>query len=142
MALTTLYLYSIVYTSIEIRSWEMEIKKISNLRQRISSLQLLISKIYSMEDIRLSVSEAAKIFGISQQTIRRALKANQLKYIIVRNRYRISFLSLLKWSQQSATTRNKLTAKGIGQFVEKWSINNRLYSPHPKTIKKRLKNDS
>lgn len=93
------------------------------------------------EDIRLSVSEAAKIFGISQQTVRRALKGKKLKYIVVHNRYRISFLSLLKWSQQSTSTRNKLANKGLGQFVEKWNINNRLYSPHPKNVKKMLKDE-
>ncbi len=92
-------------------------------------------------DFRLSVSEAAKVFGISQQTVRRALKANLLKYIIVQNRYKISFISLLQWSQQSTSTRNKLANNGIGQFVESWNIQNKLYSPHPKTVKQQLKKE-
>ena len=89
-----------------------------------------------MQDIRLSVSEGAKLFGVSQQTIRRALKAEKLKYIVVRGRYRISFLSILKWSQSSITTNNKLENKGIGQFVQHWKIKNRLFSPHPDSLNK------
>lgn len=93
------------------------------------------------QDFRLSVSEAAKIFGVSQQTIRRALKADHLKYIIVQNRYKISFLSLLKWSQTSVSTKNKLAKNGIGQFVSEWNISNKLYSPHPKSVQKQLKKE-
>jgi len=91
------------------------------------------------QDIRLSVSEAARIFGLSQQTIRRALKDKELKYIVVRGRYKISFFSLLDWSQKSTSTRNKLSNKGIGQFVNMWNINNKLVSPHPLNVKKQLK---
>ena len=90
------------------------------------------------QDFRLSVSEAATIFGLSQQTIRRALKAKELKYIIVRGRYRLSFSSLLSWSQGATSTRNKLANKGIGQFVDQWKINNKLISPHPKNVQQQL----
>ena len=91
------------------------------------------------KDIRLSVSEAAKIFGISQQTIRRAIKDHAVTYIVVRGRYRISFYSLLGWSQRSTATKNKLARQGIGQFVGTWNIQNTLYSPHPDNVKKQLK---
>lgn len=91
------------------------------------------------QDIRLSVSEAAKVFGLSQQTIRRALKENKLKYIIVRGRYRLSFMSLLSWSQGATSTKNKLAKKGIGQFVNQWKINNKLISPHPHNVKNQLR---
>ena len=84
------------------------------------------------EDMRLSVTEAAKLFGIDQITIRRAIKEKQILYIVVRGRYKISFSSLLKWSQQRTSVRNKLANKGIGQYVDKWKINNTLYSPRPK----------
>ena len=83
-------------------------------------------------DMRLSVSEAAKLFGIDQITVRRAIKENALRYIVVRGRYKISFSSLLKWSQQRTSVRNKLAKNGIGQYVDKWKINNTLYSPRPK----------
>jgi excisionase family DNA binding protein len=82
-------------------------------------------------DLRVSVSEAAKMFGVDQITIRRAIKEKDLRYIVVRNRYRISFASLLRWSQGRTSVRNKLAKKGLGQFVDKWKISNTLYSPRP-----------
>ena len=91
------------------------------------------------QDFRLSVSEAALIFGLSQQTIRRAIKANGIKYIVVRGRYRLSFASLLSWSQSATSTKNKLANKGIGQFVDQWKINNRLISPNPENVQQQLK---
>lgn len=85
-----------------------------------------------MSDIvRVSVSEAARLFGVSQRTIRRALKDEELTYIVVQGRYKINFESLVGWSQKRPTTRNKLAAKGIGQYVDQWKIRNKLYSPHP-----------
>lgn len=93
------------------------------------------------EPIRLSVSEAAKMFGVSTRTIRRAIAANEVSYIVVHGRYKIQFESLLKWSQSSSTVRNKRDKSGIGQFVEKWRIKNTLYSPNPKQIKKLQQED-
>lgn len=81
--------------------------------------------------IRLSVSEAAKIFGLSAQTIRRAIREQEIRYVVVRGRYRIGFESLLDWSQRHTTTRNKLERKGVGQYVDRWKIRNKLYSPNP-----------
>ncbi|PIR47683.1 hypothetical protein COV06_02250 [Candidatus Uhrbacteria bacterium CG10_big_fil_rev_8_21_14_0_10_50_16] len=80
--------------------------------------------------VRVSVSEAARLFGVSQRTVRRALTDEELTYIVVQGRYKINFESLVKWSQQRPTTRNKLAAKGIGQYVDQWKIRNKLYSPH------------
>lgn len=82
--------------------------------------------------IRLSVSEAARLFGVSNLTIRRALKAKELTYVVTQNRYKISFESLVKWSQRTVTVRNKTQTRGIGQFVDTWKIKNTLYSPNPK----------
>lgn len=81
--------------------------------------------------IRLGISEAARLFGVNPTTIRRAIKAKEITYIIVRNRYKINFEGLLKWSQRHASSRNKLSTNGIGQFVAGWKINNPLYSPNP-----------
>jgi len=86
--------------------------------------------------IRLSVSEAAKIFGIHERTIRRAIKAHELHYVVVQGRYKINFDSLLKWSQKSAIIRNKSNKYGIGQYITSWKINNKLYSPNPEIVKK------
>lgn len=88
------------------------------------------------EPIRLSISEAARLFGVEQKTIRRAIKANELRYIIVRGRYKINFESALKWSQIKPTIKNKTNTTGIGQYVDKWKINNKHFSPNPEQIKK------
>jgi len=84
--------------------------------------------------IRLSVSEASRIFGVDQKTIRRAIKTQAIKYVVVRGRYRLNFESLLDWSQSKTTVKNKLALRGIGQYVDKWRIKNRLFSPNPQLL--------
>lgn len=84
--------------------------------------------------IRVSVSEAARLFGVSQRTIRRALSEGLITYVVVQGRYKINFESLLKWSQQTVTVRNKRDRGGIGQFVDQWKIRNKLFSPNPKSL--------
>ncbi len=86
------------------------------------------------EVIRVSVSEAAKLFGVNSQTIRRAIAAKEVIYIVVAGRYKLNFESLVKWSQLHTTVKNKLENKGIGQFVGNWKIKNALYSPNPKIV--------
>ncbi|MDO8424924.1 MAG: helix-turn-helix domain-containing protein [bacterium] len=81
--------------------------------------------------VRVSVSEGARLFGLSAQTIRRAIKDGEIRYVVVRGRYRIAFESLLEWSQRQTTTKNKLQRNGIGQYVGQWRIRNKLYSPNP-----------
>lgn len=87
------------------------------------------------EMIRVSVSEAARLFGVTNQTIRRAIAAQEITYVVVAGRYKVNFESLVKWSQRHTTVRNKLMKKGIGQFVDRWKIKNPLYSPNPKAVK-------
>jgi excisionase family DNA binding protein len=84
--------------------------------------------------IRVSVSEAARLFGVSERTIRRALTAGEITYVVIRGRYKISFESLVRWSQHRPKVRNKLANDGIGQYVGQWKIKNRLYSPNPKSV--------
>jgi len=86
------------------------------------------------QGIRVSVSEAARLFGVNPQTIRRALKDQEIKYVVVAGRYKIDFESLVQWSQRKTTVRNKSNKNGIGQFVSKWSISNTLYSPSAKRV--------
>ncbi len=93
------------------------------------------------EIIRVSISEAARLFGVNPQTIRRAIKNQEFTYIVVANRYKINFESLVKWSQQKTTIKNKTEERGIGQFVSKWKINNTLYSPSTKSIHKKKKDE-
>lgn len=70
--------------------------------------------------IWLSVSESAKIGGVGNKTIRRALQAKQVKFKIVGNRYFIEFFSLIKFLFTKTKLKNKLMQNGIGQYVENW----------------------
>lgn len=90
----------------------------------------------SKQLIRVSISEAARLFGVNAQTIRRAIKSGEVTYVVVANRYKINFESLIKWSQEKTTVRNKANKHGIGQYVDKWKIHNTLYSPSLKSLKK------
>ncbi|OGL70380.1 hypothetical protein A3B32_00845 [Candidatus Uhrbacteria bacterium RIFCSPLOWO2_01_FULL_53_9] len=83
----------------------------------------------SNEPIRVSVSEAARLFGVSQRTVRRAIKDQEITYIVVQGRYKVNFESLVRWSQQRTTVRKKRDAQGIGQYVDQWKIGNPLFSP-------------
>ncbi len=93
------------------------------------------------EIVRLSVSEAAKLFGVASQTIRRAINSKEITYIVVAGRYKINFESLVKWSQRKTTVKNKSNKKGIGQYVAKWKIANPLYSPNPKSVEHKKDKD-
>ncbi len=83
--------------------------------------------------VRVTISQAANLFGINEKTVRRAIASGELLYIVVRGVYKINFESLLRWSQSRTKLKNKLENEGIGQFVEKWKIKNKLYSPNPDT---------
>lgn len=83
--------------------------------------------------IRVTISQGANLFGLSQKTIRRAIADEELLYVVVRGVYKINFESLLKWSQNRVKIRNKRDSQGIGQYVDKWKIKNKLFSPNPKT---------
>ncbi len=93
------------------------------------------------ELVRVSVSEAARLFGVNTQTIRRAVAAQEVTYVIVAGRYKLNFESLVKWSQRHTTVKNKLANRGIGQFVDKWKIKNPLYSPNPKSVANKPKTE-
>ena len=94
------------------------------------------------EIVRLSISEAAKLFGVNNQTVRRALADGEITYIVVAGRYKLNFESCVKWSQRKTTIRNKSEKRGIGQFVAKWKISNPLYSPNPKSVEHKKKGGS
>ena len=81
--------------------------------------------------LRVSISEAAKLFGVSDRTIRRAIAKNEIRYIVVRNRYQINFESLLFWSQQKINISKKRDQSGVGRWVDKWKIKNPKFSPRP-----------
>lgn len=81
--------------------------------------------------IRVSVSEAARLLGLSSKSIRDAIRKQEIRYIVVRNRYKISFESLLLWSQRTAKRANKLARSGLGQYVDNWKISVTKFSPRP-----------
>jgi len=88
----------------------------------------------SKEIIRVSISEAGRLFGVNPQTIRRAIRDKEVTYVVVAGRYKINFESLVKWSQLKTTVKNKTDKKGIGQYVDKWKISNTLFSPSVKSV--------
>lgn len=85
--------------------------------------------------IRLSVSEAARILGVDSKTIRRAIQQQEVRYVVIRGRYKIHLGSLIRWSQKNLKLQNKVASKGIGQYVGQWKIKNTLYSPNPEGVK-------
>lgn len=87
------------------------------------------------EVVRVSVSEAARLFGVNPQTIRRAIRDQEITYIVVAGRYKLNFESLVRWSQSKTRVKQKLDTQGIGQYVTKWKIKNTLYSPRKKEEK-------
>ena len=83
------------------------------------------------EPVRVSVSEAARLFGVSARTVRRAITSGEIRYIVVRGRYKLHFGSLVTWSQRATAVRHKRDQRGIGQWVEQWKIKNPKFSPRP-----------
>jgi len=79
--------------------------------------------------VRVSISEASRLFGISEKSIRRAIRSEELRYIIVRNRYKLSFPSLVSWSQKSKSFQKKTETEGSGQWIDRWKIRNVKFSP-------------
>jgi len=64
-----------------------------------------------------SVSEAAKLGGVTDKTIRRALKSDHgLKFKVIRNRYQIELSSLLIYLHKNTKLKNKLMDFGLGQY--------------------------
>ncbi len=73
--------------------------------------------------IWVSVSEAASLGGVTQKTVRRAIKLDpKLQYRIVKNRYQIELSSLIKLLQKNTKLKNKLLTYGLGQYVKEWRI--------------------
>lgn len=83
--------------------------------------------------MRVSISEAGRLFGVNPRTIRRAIANGELRYIVVRGRYALHFGSLVQWSQRKAHVMHKRDDRGIGQWVDQWKIRNPKFSPRPPT---------
>lgn len=71
-----------------------------------------------LNPVWFSVSSSAKIGGVGEKTIRRALKNNSdLTYKIVKDRYQIELGSLLAFLNKNTKLKNKLKKKGLGQYL-------------------------
>ena len=79
----------------------------------------LLSKEYK-NPLWLSISEAAKLGGVTNKTIRRAIKSHTIKYKIIGNRYLVDFKSLVIYLHTKKKLANKLKEYGIGQYIESW----------------------
>lgn len=73
-----------------------------------------------IKPIWVSVSEAAKLAGVGDKTIRRAIDAATVTFRVVNNRYSIEVESLLEFLNSSTKLKNKLNKQGIGRYVELW----------------------
>ena len=72
----------------------------------------------SDRQIRLSVSETAKLAGVDNKTIRRAIKDKRIKYKVFENRYAIRLSSLIEFVHGAKKIRNKFFTHGLGQYVD------------------------
>ena len=89
-----------------------------NKKKDSISDQILKNKV--LNPVWLSVSECAKIAGITKKTVRRAMQANKIKYKIINNRYLIEFTSLIIYLFSKKKLKNKLNQHGIGQYIDQW----------------------
>jgi hypothetical protein len=67
--------------------------------------------------IWLLISEAAKLGGVQQKTIRRAILAKTVKYKIVKNRYLVELSSVAKYLDSNTKLKNKFKNFGLGQYL-------------------------
>lgn len=69
--------------------------------------------------IWLSTKESSKLAGVSDKTIRRALKTEGLlKFKIVNERYQIELGSLIMYMHRNKKLRNKILEFGLGQYYK------------------------
>jgi len=74
----------------------------------------------TLKPIFLSVSEAARLSGIGNKTIRRAIEDKSLRFVIKQNRYFIDITSLVRFMLSTTKRKNRFNTDGIGQYVDKW----------------------
>lgn len=69
----------------------------------------------------LSVSEAAKLGGVQNKTIRRAIQSKAVKFKIIGNRYQVDLESLIVYLHSNKKLKNKLLNNGLGQYVDNYN---------------------
>ena len=92
--------------------------------QEINPIKENIPKALLAKDFKnplwLSISEAAKIGGVTNKTIRRAIKSHTIKYKVIGNRYLVDIKSLVIYLYTKKKLTNKLNEYGVGQYIESW----------------------
>ena len=68
----------------------------------------------------LTITEAAKIGGVQNKTVRRAILSQEIKYKIVGNKYLVDFASFVQYLCTTTKLKNKLNQNGIGQYIDIW----------------------
>lgn len=68
--------------------------------------------------IWLSVSEAAKISGVNQKTIRRAIQGKQINYKIHKDRYLLNLSAVMQYMHTNTKLKNKFNQYGLGQYLK------------------------
>jgi excisionase family DNA binding protein len=91
---------------------------IPDLVKAVKSRKILNTQIG--KPIFLSVSEAAKLTGIGNKTVRRAIESTTVKFIVKQNRYFIDIGSLVRFMLATTKRKNKFNTDGLGQYVDKW----------------------
>ena len=84
-------------------------------KTRKENIKLLSKK---EREVFLSISESARLAGLSEKTIRRAIQSKKIKYRVLNNRYAIRFSSLINFAQSSTKLRNKFFSQGIGRYIK------------------------
>jgi len=68
----------------------------------------------------LTISEAAKLGGVQNKTVRRAILSKEIKYKIIGNKYLVDFASFIRYLCTTTKLKNKLNQNGIGQYIDIW----------------------
>ena len=103
------------------KKYSEDLKQI-NRKENTKNIESKIEKTKNKEKIYINIQEASKISGISNKTIRKSLKSNELSYFFENGKYSLELENFLKWIFQSPRKTNMMNTKGIGRFIETWKI--------------------
>jgi hypothetical protein len=93
--------------------------EINNI-EHVNNNKNLFNNLKTYNPLWLSVSEAAKMGGVQNKTIRRAIQSNSVKFKIIKNRYLIELTSLIIFLHTKTKLKNKLNQFGVGQYIKEW----------------------
>ncbi|MFH0840768.1 MAG: hypothetical protein V1865_02190 [bacterium] len=93
-------------------------QKQKDLKRAIESRRILNEEVD--KPIMVSVSEASKLSGLANRSIRRAIESKIIRFTIKQNRYFIDLRSLIRFMSSTTKRKNKFNTEGLGQYVDKW----------------------